>query len=66
MPWLRPKKNEVKSVLVYTGAYGFRYSCRDADGKVIWESPHAFRSRYHAREAIKKSWPEATISMEAG
>lgn len=66
MPWVKPEKEDVKSVLIYTGAYGFRYSCRDADGKVVWEAPHPFRSRYDAREAVKKSWPGAKISMEVG
>lgn len=63
---MKPKKGDVKSVLIYSGAYGFRYSCRDADGKVIYEAPHAFRSRYDAREQIKQRWPEAKISMEVG
>lgn len=63
---MKPKKEDVASVLIYTGAYGFRFSCRDADGKVIYEAPHAFRSRFHAREEVKKRWPQAKISMEAG
>lgn len=66
MPWVKPKKEDVTSALVYSGAYGFRYSLRDADGKVIYEAPHPYRSRYDAREEIKKRWPQAKISMEAG
>lgn len=66
MPWEKPKKEDVESALVYSGAYGFRYSLRDAEGKVIYEAPHAFRSRFHAREEIKKRWPGAKISMEVG
>ena len=66
MAWVKPEKEAVESALIYSGAYGFRYSLRDADGKVIYEAPHPFRSRYHAREEIKKRWPQARISMEAG
>lgn len=66
MPWVKPKKDAVHTVYVYTGAYGFRYSCRDAEGKVIYEAPRGFRSRFDAREEIKKRWPEAKISMEVG
>lgn len=64
MPWTTPEKEAVRTVYVYAGAYGFRYSCRDESGKVIYESPQAFRSRYDAREQIKKRWPDAKISME--
>lgn len=56
MPWVKPKKEDVAKAHVYTGAYGFRYTLRDADGKVIWEAPHAFRSRFDAIEEIKKRW----------
>jgi hypothetical protein len=66
--WVKPKKEDVASALVYSGAYGFRYSLRDAEGKVIYEAPHAFRSRYHAIEQIKKSYglPINKISTEVG
>lgn len=68
MPWVKPKKEDVESALVYTGAYGFRYSLRDADGKVIWEAPHPFRSRYDAIKELKTRWalPITKISTEAG
>ncbi len=68
MPWVKPKKEDVDRALVYSGAYGFRYSLRDVDGKVIWEAPHAFRSRFDAIEQIKKSWglPVNRISTEVG
>ena len=68
MPWVKPKKEDVESALVYTGAYGFRYSLRDADGKVIWEAPHPFRSRYDAINELKSRWalPINKISTEAG
>lgn len=66
MPWVLPKKDEVAAALIYSGAYGFRYSLRDADGKVLYEAPRAFRSRYDAREEVKRRWPQAKISMEVG
>ena len=68
MAWVKPKKEDVASAHVYTGAYGFRYSLRDVEGKVIWEAPHPFRSRYHAIEEIKKRFglPVNKISTEVG
>ena len=65
---MKPKKEDVASALVYTGAYGFRYSLRDADGKMIYEAPHAFRSRFHAIDEIKKRYGLAAnkISTETG
>lgn len=68
MPWVKPKKEDVASALVYTGAYGFRYSLRDADGKVLYEAPHAFRSRFDAINEIKKRWglTARDISTEVG
>lgn len=67
MPWVKPKKDEVANAHVYRGAYGFRYSLRDADGKVIYESSYPLRSRFHAREEIKKRFGLSAdkISMEA-
>lgn len=56
MPWVKPKKEDVSTAHVYTGAYGFRYSLRDADGKVIWEAPHPFRSRFDAIKELKERW----------
>lgn len=68
MPWVKPKKEDVASALIYTGAYGFRYSLRDADGKVIYEASYPFRSRFKAKEEIQTRWGLANnkISMEAG
>lgn len=56
MPWEKPKKEDVAKAHVYTGAYGFRYSLRDVEGKVIWEAPHGFRSRFDAIKQIKSMW----------
>ena len=68
MPWVRPKKEEVAKAHVYTGAYGFRYSLRDDDGKVIWEAPHPFRSRFDAIKEIKTQWglTASDITTEVG
>lgn len=67
MPWAKPKKDDVASAHVYRGSYGFRYSLRDLDGKVIYECSYPFRSRFHAREEIKKRFGLTSdkISMEA-
>ena len=56
MPWVKPQKEDVAKAHVYTGAYGFRYSLRDYTGRVIWEAPHAFRSRFDAIAEIKRRW----------
>lgn len=61
---VRPAKKDVVVVYVYNSSMGFRYTCRDADGKVIWDSPTTFRSRFDARKAITKSWPEAKVTFE--
>lgn len=68
MPWVKPKKEDVAKALIYSGAYGFRYSLRNADGKVIWEAPHPFRSRFDAKKEIETRWglDNRDISMEAG
>ena len=68
MPWVKPKKEDVVTAHIYTGAYGFRYSLRDVDGKVIWEAPHPFRSRFHAIDELKTRWglPITKISTEVG
>lgn len=65
MPWVKPAKDAVKVVYVYATSMGFRYTCRDEDGKVIYEGPQPYRSRYDARKAVKSSWPEAKVSFEA-
>lgn len=67
MPWPKPKKKDVASAHVYKGAYGFRYSLRNAEGAVIWENSYPLRSRFTAREEIKRRWglDGNKISMEA-
>lgn len=67
MPWTKPKKKDVASAHVYRGSYGFRYSLRNADGQVIYENSYPLRSRFDAREEIKKRYglPPNKISMEA-
>lgn len=59
-----PEADEVKIVYVYPGSYGFRYTVRDHQQKVIYDSPYAFRSRYDARDEIHRYWPRVRISYE--
>ena len=63
MPWVAPEKEAVKVVYVYMSPMGFRYTCRDEEGKVIYEGPQGYRSRFDARKAVKKRWPEAKVSF---
>ena len=59
-----PEADAVAVVYVYPGAYGFRYTCRGHDRRVLYDSPRAFKSRYTARDEIKKRWPQARVSFE--
>jgi hypothetical protein len=65
MPLPRPGKKDVSVVYVYMTSMGFRYTCRNEEGAVIYDSPRAYRSRFDARKVIKSSWPDAKISFEA-
>lgn len=64
MPLPKPGKKDVAVVYVYMTSMGFRYTCRNEEGMVIWDSPRAFRSRFDARKAVKSSWPDARVSFE--
>jgi hypothetical protein len=58
-----PRPEDVGSANVYAGAYGFRYTLRGLDKKVIYDSPHAFKSRYLAKREILKLWPGTPVSF---
>jgi hypothetical protein len=60
----RPAPNAAKKANVYPGSGGFRYTLRDAAGRVIYDSAQAFRSRKAARADILRSWPECRVSFE--
>jgi hypothetical protein len=66
VPWVKPKKKDVATAHVYAGFGGFRYSLRNAEGAVIYENSYGLRSRFDAREEIKKRFglPPDKISME--
>jgi len=59
-----PAPGEVGVVYVYPGAYGFRYTCRGLDGKVLYDSPYPFRSRRSAQKEIQQRWPGVKVSFE--
>lgn len=61
---MRPAKKDVAVVYIYPSSMGFRYTCRDHEGKVIWDSQMAYRSRFDARKAVVKSWPDAKVTFE--
>lgn len=64
MPWVKPAKKDVAVVYVYPTSMGFRYTCRNQEGKVIYEGSRPFRSRFDARKAVKASWPDAKVTFE--
>lgn len=59
-----PEKDAVAIAYVYPGFLGFRFTCRDHEGKVIYDSPNGYKSRYQARDEIKRLWPQAKVSFE--
>lgn len=59
-----PHIDEVKIVYVYPGAYGFRYTARGWDNRVIYDSKRFFKSRFAARAAIHRRWPGVRVSFE--
>ncbi len=65
MPKVKPAKKDVTVVYIYGSPMGFRYTCRNEEGMVIWDSPLAYRSRFDARKAVVKSWPYAKVTFEA-
>lgn len=64
MPRVKPAKKDVVQVYIYPSPMGFRYTCRDVEGKVVWDSPMAYRSRFDARKAVTASWPHAKVTFE--
>ena len=60
----RKLPTDVKHAVVYPGWGGFRYTCRDSNNKVVYDSPMPFRSRRDAREQIRTYWPEARVDFD--
>jgi hypothetical protein len=65
MPKVKPAKKDVAVVYIYGAPDGFRYTCRNAEGMVVWDSTRPYRSRFDARKVVKKSWPDARVTFEA-
>lgn len=59
-----PTADEVMIVYVWNSPYGFRYTARGWDNKVLYDSPSAFKSRRKARDEIWRYWPGAQVSFE--
>lgn len=58
------KKLDVALVDVRRSPDGYRYTCRNPENRVIYDSPRAFRSARHASEEIKRRWPNARIEYQ--
>lgn len=58
----RPR--DVAKAVVYPAHDGFRYTCRNAEGKVVYDSERAFRSRRDARDEVYNRWPKAKVTFD--
>jgi len=56
-----PGPTRVAEVIVYSTVMGFRYTCRDKNGQIVFESPLPLRSRWDVRDVAKKRWPKAEV-----
>ena len=56
----------VKSAIVYPGTGGFRYTCRNAEHKVVYDSERAFSSRRQAATDVQRRWPGTAVHFDAG
>lgn len=54
--------DDVAEVVIFPSQMGFRYTGRNAEGRVIYDSPRWFRSRKPLKEEIARRWPEARVS----
>lgn len=57
-----PKKG-VHYVHVYRSHMGFSYRCHDSVGTVVYQCPRDFRSRFKARDEIRRRWPGVRIDF---
>lgn len=60
----RKLPKDVTKVDVYRRRDGFRYTCRDAEGRVVYDSQGSFRGRRDALAEIGRFWPTAKVSFE--
>lgn len=51
-------------MVVYPNAWGFRYTCRNEEGKVVHDSPYVFRSRRDAADQARFYWPQAKVTFD--
>ena len=61
---MKKAPKDVAVVNVWMGFGGFRYTCRNSDGNVVYDSPYAFRGRRAAAEEVKRRWPNARVTFE--
>lgn len=61
---MRKLPKEVTRVVIYPGFGGFRYTCRDETGKVVYDSPRSFQNRRKAREQVASYWPDAKVTFD--
>lgn len=61
----RKLPKDVTKVDVYRRRDGFRYTCRNAEGRVVYDSQGLpFRGRRDALAEISRFWPLAKVSFE--
>lgn len=59
-----PAPEEVSYAYGYLGSGGFRYTLRGKDGRVLYDSPRAYRSRYDIKNEVARLWPGIPVSFE--
>lgn len=55
---------DVAVVYVYLARDGARYTCRDSNRRVVYDSTRAFRSRRQATDEVRRYWPNAKVTYE--
>lgn len=61
----RYPKKDVDFVQVYRDRMGYSYRCHDSVGTIVYQCPREFRSRFRARDEIRRRWPGVKISFDA-
>jgi hypothetical protein len=52
---------DVIEIFVSRSQIGFRYSGRNQEGRIIYETPRDFRSRFAVQKEARSRWPGVRI-----
>lgn len=56
--------DEVAKIYVFPTQTGIRWTARTKEEKIVADSPQSYPSRYKARSAALKRWPNAAVIFE--